>query len=82
MRLAVQASSIAAGMAVPGLIGGYLDHRLGTNYCVLIGLGVGVVVGTIQLLALARGRSQAGKFRQREDAVRDSDEDLDRDAGA
>lgn len=54
MRLAIQASSIVGGMIVPGVIGGLLDSWLGTNFCVLIGIGLGVVLGTIQLLALAR----------------------------
>jgi hypothetical protein len=76
MRLAIQASSVAVGMAVPGVIGGYLDHRLGTNFCVLIGLGLGVIVGTIQLLALARSRSKPRQPKGK------ADEDRDRDAGA
>lgn len=77
MRLAVQASSIVTGMAVPALIGGYLDFKLGTRYGVLVGLGFGMVVGTIQLLALARrGSKQRGGDRP------DRPKDPDRDAGA
>ena len=71
MQLAVQASSIAGGMVIPGLIGGYLDSRWGTQFCLLLGIGLGMVVGVIQLLALARPRAKsAGK------------EDRDRDAGS
>jgi hypothetical protein len=58
MRLAIQASTIVTGMAVPALIGGYFDFKFGTRYGVLIGLGLGMVVGTIQLLALAKSRSK------------------------
>jgi hypothetical protein len=77
MRLAIQASTIVSGMAIPGLIGGYLDFKFGTRYGVLIGIGLGMVVGTIQLLALARSRSTPRKGGERE-----VDEDPDRDAGA
>lgn len=71
MQLAVQASSIVGGMVVPVLIGGFVDYQLGTKFCVLIGIGFGVVVGTIQLLALAKRGSKK----------RSVDEDSDRDAG-
>jgi F0F1-type ATP synthase assembly protein I len=73
MRLAVQASTIVGGMVIPGVIGGYLDSWLGTNFCFLIGIGLGVVVGTMQLLVLAR---QGVKKKSADD------EDSKRDAGA
>jgi hypothetical protein len=73
MRLAVQASSIVGGMVIPGVIGGYLDSRFGTSFCVLIGIGLGVVLGTMQLLVLAR----TGVKNKPAD-----DEDPKRDAGA
>ena len=57
----MHASSIVTGMAVPALIGGYIDFKFGTRYGVLIGLGLGMVVGTIQLLALAKSRSKPRK---------------------
>jgi opacity protein-like surface antigen len=85
MQLAVQASSIAAGMAIPGLIGGYLDFRLGTQFCVLIGIGLGVVAGTVQLLALARQRAKTDLLKKqslaKDESQRVEDEDPDRDAG-
>ncbi|WP_425614327.1 hypothetical protein NA78x_004194 [Anatilimnocola sp. NA78] len=71
MQLAVSASSIVGGMVIPGLIGWYIDRQLGTQFCVLLGLGLGVVVGTIQLLALAKRGSKK----------KQADEDPDRDAG-
>jgi hypothetical protein len=76
MRLAVQASSIVGGMVIPGLIGGFLDSRLGTQFCALIGIGLGVVLGTMQLLLLARGSKPRGPRKEADD------EDPDRDAGA
>lgn len=83
MQLAVQASSIAAGMVIPGLIGGFLDSWLGTQFCVLIGIGLGVVAGTVQLLALARQRAKTDLLNKqsREQQSLDEDEDSDRDAG-
>ena len=77
MRLAIQASSIVTGMAVPALIGGYIDYKFNLRYCMLIGLGLGMVVGTIQLLALARrgSKSRGGDRPNRP-------KDPDRDAGA
>ena len=77
MRLAIQASSIVTGMAVPALIGGYIDYKFSTRYCMLIGLGLGMVVGTIQLLALARRGSKS-----REGDRPNRPKDPDRDAGA
>lgn len=71
MRLAVQASSIVGGMVIPGVIGGYLDSWLGTGFCVLIGIGLGVVLGTMQLLVLAR-RGQKKKPADDEDPKRDA----------
>jgi F0F1-type ATP synthase assembly protein I len=73
MRLAVQASSIVGGMVIPGVLGGYLDSWLGTSFCVLIGIGLGVVLGTMQLLALARRGIKPKPA---------DDEDPKRDAGA
>ena len=72
MRLAVQASSIVGGMVIPGVLGGYLDSWLGTSFCVLIGIGLGVVLGTMQLLVLARRGVKKPA----------DDEDPKRDAGA
>lgn len=89
MQLAAQASSIVGGMVVPTLIGGYLDYQWGTRFCVLIGIGVGVVLGTVQLLALARrGPKQLGqdsnsphKPHSTDEPRKVEDEDSDRDAG-
>lgn len=78
MQLAVQASSIVGGMVLPGLIGDYLDSRFGTSFCVLIGIGLGVVVGTVQLLALARRGAKSGKNPGR---PKDENEDSGRDSG-
>lgn len=70
MQLAIRASSIVGGMVIPGLIGGYLDYRWGTQFCFLVGLGLGVVAGTYQLLALAR--RGAGRATEDEPAKDDS----------
>lgn len=86
MQLAAQASSIVGGMGIPVALGGYLDFRWGTHYCVLIGIGIGMVVGTVQLLALARrgpkalGQSSGSQHVSR--PASNNDEDTDRDAGA
>ncbi len=78
MQLAVSASSIVGGMVLPGLLGAYLDSRLGTNFCVLIGIGLGVVAGTVQLLALARRGAKSGN---KPDDSNDDNEDSGRDSG-
>jgi F0F1-type ATP synthase assembly protein I len=77
MRLAIQASSIVGGMVIPGLIGAFLDSRLGTQFCAVIGIGLGVVLGTMQLLFMARHSSL-----QRGSKKKADDEDPDRDADA
>lgn len=82
MQLAIRASSIVGGMVIPGLIGGYLDYRWGTQFCVLIGIALGVVAGTFQLLALARrGVHRVKTDRKLPSDEPQVDEDRDRDAG-
>jgi F0F1-type ATP synthase assembly protein I len=82
MQLAIQASSIVGGMVIPALIGGYLDYRWGTQFCVLIGIGLGVVAGTVQLLALARrGVRKVKTDRKLPADEQDKNEDPDRDSG-
>ncbi|MEC8556017.1 MAG: hypothetical protein VXZ82_13495 [Planctomycetota bacterium] len=41
-------------MVGPGLLGQWLDRRLRTNYLALVGLGVGVTLGTYILILLAK----------------------------
>ena len=84
MQLAVQASSIVGGMVIPALIGGYLDYQWGTQFCVLIGIGLGVVAGTFQLLALARRGARKVDSNRRpppDEPLAEDNKDRDRDAG-
>lgn len=53
MGLAVQVSAVALQMALPGLIGAWLDQRLGTRFLVLAGVLIGLAIGIQQLLRLA-----------------------------
>ena len=47
---------MAIGMVVPGLIGYYLDGRLGTRALLtIVGFAVGVACGVWQLLRLTNG---------------------------
>ena len=47
---------MAIGMVVPGLVGYYLDGRLGTRALLtIVGFAVGVACGVWQLLRLTNG---------------------------
>lgn len=37
-------------MVVPGIVGHFLDKRLGTSYLALVGFGLGMVLGLWQLI--------------------------------
>lgn len=56
-------TAIGLVMTLPGLAGQWLDRRLGTVFFDLLGLGLGFVIGMIQLLVMTgvlgkgRGRS-------------------------
>lgn len=55
---ATQAMTIAAEMAIPGLVGYWLDGRLGTGvFLTLVGVGLGFALGTWHLILLARAIS-------------------------
>lgn len=41
-------------MVGPGLVGRWLDQKLGSNYLALVGLGIGLTLGTYILILLAK----------------------------
>jgi len=41
-------------MVGPGLLGRWLDQKLGSNYLAIVGLGVGLTLGTYILILLAK----------------------------
>jgi hypothetical protein len=46
--------AVVIEMVVPGLLGQYLDSRLGTRYLVLVGFAGGLSLGLYHLLAMTR----------------------------
>lgn len=53
--------TVAAGMIVPGLVGVWLDNRLGTRVaCTLAGFGLGMAWGIWQLVRLGAVGSCSG----------------------
>ena len=44
----------AAVMVLPGLAGDWLDHRLNTRFCTLLGFGLGLVTGIYYLLVITK----------------------------
>jgi F0F1-type ATP synthase assembly protein I len=53
---ATRGITVAIGMVVPGLVGYYLDDRLGTRALLtIVGFAVGVAYGVWQLLRLTNG---------------------------
>ena len=49
--------AVVIEMVVPGLLGEYLDSRLGTHFLVLVGFGGGLCLGMWHLLAMTRAKS-------------------------
>jgi hypothetical protein len=63
MEWVARITAIGLMMTLPGLAGQWLDKRLGTSFFDLLGLGMGFVIGMLQLLVMTgvlgkgRGRS-------------------------
>ena len=68
MMLASAVTTIVGEMAVPGLVGYWLDQRLGTKVVLtLLGVGAGLVIGI-------RGLIRLGEAQQRKSGQRDKDD--------
>lgn len=46
--------AVAAEMVLPGVLGDWLDKRLGTQFLSLVGFGVGITVGIWHLVLMTR----------------------------
>ncbi len=46
--------AVCAEMVLPGLLGNWLDGRLGTQFLALVGFGLGITVGIWHLLLMTR----------------------------
>jgi hypothetical protein len=58
---ATRGITVAIGMVVPGLVGYYLDSRLGTRALLtILGFGAGVTFGIWQLLRLTNPPDDGG----------------------
>lgn len=53
-------TAVALVMVVPGVAGGWLDGKLGTEYLALVGFGVGFCVGFVALLAMVNPKKASG----------------------
>ncbi len=59
-------TTIGMGMALPALLGSWLDRRWGTApWCVTAGAALGFAVGLTHLLQLASGKQRPGTGRDR-----------------
>jgi hypothetical protein len=67
VRWATRVTSIGLEFALPALLGGYLDRRLGTgSLLTILGAVFGFVAGMVHLMAIAReetGAPAAGRGR-------------------
>jgi hypothetical protein len=52
-------TTIALEMVLPGLAGQWLDRRLGTQFLVLVGFGLGLSVGLWHLLQVTKVKSES-----------------------
>ncbi len=54
MAWVARITTVVAEMVVPGLIGRWLDSKWGTQFCVVIGFVLGLVVGMWHLIRMTR----------------------------
>lgn len=47
-------TTVALEMVLPGIFGSWLDNRLGTGFCTIVGFGLGMTVGMYHLIVLTR----------------------------
>jgi hypothetical protein len=47
-------TTVVLEMVLPGLGGQWLDSKLGTNYLVMVGFGLGFLVGVFHLLHMVK----------------------------
>ena len=50
--------AVAAEMVLLGLLGGWLDGRLGTQFLALAGFGLGITLGVMHLLLMTRAHAR------------------------
>jgi hypothetical protein len=53
--------AVVIEMVLPGLLGQYLDGRLGTRFLVLVGFGCGLSLGLWHLIMMTKERPRSGK---------------------
>jgi hypothetical protein len=53
--------AVVIEMVLPGLLGQYLDGRLGTRFLVLIGFGCGLSLALWHLIMMTKERPRSGK---------------------
>ena len=66
IQLISRVLAAAVVIVAPGLLGHYLDKRLGTTYLVLVGFGLGLTVGITYLLLLSRQLEAEQKLAEKE----------------
>ena len=66
MEWATRIMAVALEMVIPGLVGKWLDDRLGTWYCVLLGFGFGLFAGMWHLVLMTRQLSRPKPSRQQQ----------------
>jgi hypothetical protein len=49
--------AVSAEMVLPGLAGQWLDSRWGTQFLVLVGFGLGILLGITHLIVMTSARS-------------------------
>lgn len=54
MEWVAKITTVGLEMVLPGVGGHYLDTRLGTGYLAFAGFGLGMVVGILHLVQMAR----------------------------
>ena len=59
MEWVARITAVAMVMVLPGVAGGWLDHRWGTRWCGPLGFAVGLVGGMVSLIGMTKrpGRS-------------------------
>jgi hypothetical protein len=60
MQWVARIMGAAAFMVLPGLAGQWVDHKLGTNWIVLLGFAVGISLSLYYLLAITHPNKDVG----------------------
>jgi len=61
MEWVTKITTVALEMVLPGIFGTWLDTKLGTGFCVIVGFGLGMTASMYHLIVLTRPTQRTRK---------------------